>query len=259
MPSFRRLIRYGLVLVGPAGAFGCDGDSTPTAAGPPPEPSYSLTLTVPTLNGAQGTSTSVTTLSLGRIAFTGEVALSVENLPTGVSAHLSPASPVSEDSSQLWLSIGAESPTGTFRNLLVRGVASGLLDRTTPLTLTITAPPPPLRPFAVLTLSSATLSITQGTGTVTTTVNVARDNYAGPVTLWIDIGNFHGSQGSMPPGVRAAFAPNPTTGSSSVLTLSVSGAAAPGVYDLWITAEATPGWYVEGPKLRLTITAAPSH
>ena len=253
MSIFRRLIRYGLVLVGTAGAFGCDGDSTPIAAGPPPEPSYTLTLTVPTLNGAPGTSTSVTTLGLGRIAFTGEVALSVENLPTGVTAHLSPASPVSENSSQLWLSIGAESPTGAFGNLLVRGVASGLLDRTTPLTLRIT---PPISPFAVLTLSPATLSIMQGTATPTTTVDVARINYAGPVTLSTDIGDFHGT---MPRGVTAAFAPNPTTGSSSVLTLSVSGAAAPGVYDLWIYAEATPGWYVEGPKLRLTITAAPSH
>jgi hypothetical protein len=146
--------------------------------------------------------------------------------------------------------VGEDSPIGTFTNLLVRGVAAGLLDRTAPLTLTITA-----APTFSLTVSSDTLSLMQGTGTATTTVNVTRDSYTGPVTLWTDTGDFHGT---MPPGVTAAFAPNPTTGTSSVLTLRASGDAAPGVYDLWINAEATPGWYVEGPILKLTIRAAPS-
>ena len=247
-------IRHGLVMWGTAAAVGCSGDDTPTgdAGHPPPQPSYSLVLPSRAHSGVQGASISLT-VSLDRIAFTGAVALSVENLPTDVGAFFLPANPVSGNSSELRLSLGAESPIGRFSNLLVRGVASGLSDRTAPLTLTIMGPPH-VSPFAVLTLSSAPVSIIQGTGTVTTTVNVERDNYTGPVSLWTDIGDFHGA---MPPGVTAAFAPNPTTGSSSVLTLSVSGAAVPGIYDFWIYAEATPGRFVEGPMFQLTITAAP--
>jgi hypothetical protein len=161
----------------------------------------------------------------------------------------------SGDSAAIRLFVGREAPIGTF-NLLLRGVAAGLLDRMAPFELTITQAPH-AAPFGVLTLSSSALSFVQGsTVTPTTTVSLVRDNYMGPVTLWIDIGNFHGSQGSMPPGVTAAFTPNPMTGTTSVLTLSVNGAAMPGVYDLWITAEATPGWYLEGPKLKLMINAA---
>jgi hypothetical protein len=252
----KHLIRCGLMLLGAAAAVGCSGDGSPTgdAGHPPPQPSYSLTLPNGRAHsGVQGGSTCLT-VSLNRVAFTGNVALSVENLPTGVGAFFLPANPVSGNSSELCMSLGAGSPIGSFANLLVRGVASGLPDRTAPLTLAITAALP-VSPFAVLTLSSTTVSVTSGSAAPPIAVNVARIDYTGPVTIWTDIGDFHGT---MPLGVTAAFAPNPTTGTSSVLTLSASGAAVPGVYDLWIFAEAYPGWYVEGPVLRLTITAATS-
>jgi hypothetical protein len=250
-------LRYGLVVLAAVAAFGCNGDSVPiTDSGntsPPREPGYSLTLSGPLLSSAQGWSPLPMTVSLLRTAFTGSVALSVENLPMGVSAYFSPTNPLSGNYSELFLNVGREAPTGTFSNLLVRGVATGLPDRTAPLALTITAAPITVGPLA-LTLSSSNVTVMQGTTTTTTTVSVIRDDYAGPVTLWADIGDFHGT---MPRGVTAAFEPNRTTGNSSVLTVSVSGAAMPGAYDLWIFAEATPGWYFEGPILRLTITAAP--
>ena len=248
MSILRCLIRYGLVLVGTAGAFGCDGYSTPTAAGPPPEPSYTLALTVPTLSSAQGTSTSLTTVSLVRTGtFTGDVALSVENLPTGVDAYFYPASPLSGSSTQLRLYAAGDAPAGTFSNLLVRGVAAGLPDRTAELTLMIT-----VAPF-VLTLSSPTLSIMQGTASTSTTVNLVRNDFTGPVTLGVDT-DLHGT---MPRGVTGTFAPNPTTGTRSVLTLRVSAEAVPGVYDLSVYG-LTGTEYFLAPGLRLTITAAPS-
>jgi hypothetical protein len=248
MSIFMRLIRYGLVLLGTAGVFGCDGDSTPTAEGPPPEPSYTLALSAPVLSSAQGASTSLTTVSLVRTGtFTGNVALSVENLPTGVDAYFYPASPLSGSSTQMWLHAAGDASAGTFSNLLVRGVAAGLPDRTAPLTLTIS-----VAPF-VLTLSSSTLSIMQGTAT-STAVNLVRNDFTGPVTLGVDT-DLHGT---MPRGVTGTFAPNPTTGTSSVLTFSVSAAAVPGVYDLSVYGVAG-GEYLLAPGLRLTITAAPSH
>jgi hypothetical protein len=350
--SYKRCIRYVLVLLGTAGAFGCDGDGVTDSGstGPTLSPSYSLTLTGSTLNGSPGASTLHTTVSLVRTIFTGAVALSVENLPTGVSAHFSPASPLAGSSAELWLYVGGEVPMGTFTNLLVRGVASGLPDRTAPLTLTVAAPSYSLAlsapalssaqgaasgtspttvslirtgsfgnvalsvenlptgvdayfypasplsgsstqlwlyaagdapagtfsnllvrgvaaglpdrtapltltisvaPF-VLTLSSPTLIVTQGTAT-STTVNMVQNNFTGPVTLRVDM-DLHGT---MPRGVTATFAPNPTTGTSSVLTLSVSAAAEPGVYDLSVYG-LTGNEYFLAPVLRLTITAATS-
>jgi len=229
-----------------------DGEvSTPltlTVTAPPPAPGYTLSLSAPTLSIAQATSSGqAPTVNLVRTSFTGNVTLSVENLPTGVTAWLYPASPISGSSSELWLHALGNAPTGTFTNLLVRGVASGLTDRTAPLTLTITEAP------FVLTLSSPALSIVQGGSTPTTTVNVVRHNFTGPVTLYIDDGYY---EGAMPVGVTAAFAPNSATGNSSVLTLTVSGAA-PGVYDLWVYAQASTGWY-DGIPLTLTVTAPPS-
>jgi hypothetical protein len=350
---YKHWIRYGLVLLGTAGAFGCDGDGVTDSgsSGPPRSPSYSLTVTGSTLDGSPGTSTSPTTVSLVRTTFTGAVSLSVENLPTGVTAHFSPASPLAGSSAELWLYVGGEVPMGTFTNLLVRGVASGLPDRTAPLTLTVSAPgyslalsahalssaqgalstslttvslvrtgtftgnvalsvenlptgvdayfypASPLSgssarlwlyaagdapagtfsnllvrgvaaglpdrtaeltlmitvaPF-VLTLSSPTLSIMQGTATTSMTVNLVRNDFTGPVTLGVDT-NLHGT---MPRGVTGTFAPNPTTGTRSALTFRVSAEAVPGVYDLSVYG-LTGTEYFLAPALRLTITAAPS-
>jgi hypothetical protein len=187
-------------------------------------------------------------VALVRTSFPGSVALSVENLPSGVSAWFYPESPLSGDASELWLFVDGGAPPGTFSDLLVRGVTSGLPDRTAPLALTIS-----VAPFA-LALASSTLSTVQGTATPTTTVDVVRNSFTGPVSLWADIGDFHGT---MPRGVTAAFAPNPTSGTSSELTLTVGGTAVPGVYDLWLYGDAPTGYFV-GPTLRLTITAAGS-
>jgi len=92
----------------------------------------------------------------------------------------------------------------------------------------------------------------QSGSTATTTVNVVRHNITGPVTLYVDDGNYCGV---MPPGVTAAFAPSSATGNSSELTLTLSAAAEPGVYELWVYAEASTGWF-DGVMLTLTVTAA---
>ena len=214
---------------------------------PPPAPaSYTVSLSSlrPTL--AKGEFGTNMTLSVVRTNFTGEVTLSVENLPIGVTASFYPVSPISSGSSNIRLSVAGDAPTGTFTDVLVRGVASGLADRTTQLMLTITAAP------YLLTLSSATLSIAQGGAEPTTTVNLLRNNFTDPVTLVLGIGNYIGG---LPEGVTAAFEPNATTGNSSMLTLTVGAAALPGVYDL-VVWSSTQTRSFEGVPLALTITPA---
>jgi hypothetical protein len=213
---------------------------------PPASPGY--TLTAPVLSSPQGGGWSQHTMNLVRTNFTGNVTLSVENLPTGVSAFFYPFDLTSGSSFHLWLSVHGTAPTGTFTNLLVRGVAEGLLDRTAPLTLTIT-----VAPF-VLTVSSSTLTTAQGEGPQTTTFSVVRnDVLTGPVTLDID----ENPEDGYPLGVTAAFAPNPTAGNSVVLSLTAGAESVPGVYRLSVHGEAATGVFYYWP-LTLTITAAPS-
>ena len=167
--------------------------------------------------------------------------LSVENLPAGVRFFFYPNSQIYGNSTQLV--VAGAAPTGTFANVVVRGVASGLPDRTAPLSLTIT-----MAPFT-FTLSSATLSIVQGGAPQTTTVNIVRNNFTGPVRLYVDW-----FDDGLPSGITAVSAPDPVTGNSSVLTLTVDAAAVPGVYDLYVFGRATTGTYCCVP---LTLTVLP--
>jgi hypothetical protein len=210
---------------------------------PPPAPGYTLSLPQD-LSISQGSSSLLSPLYLFRTGFTGNVTLSVDSLPTGVTAYF-PVNPTANDSTQFWLNVAPDAVPGSYGNLLVRGVAAGLADRTAPLTLTIT-----VAPF-VLTLSSSALSIEQGAATPTATVNVVRHDFTGPVTLFAygDIDE----DGALPPGVTVAFSTNPVTGDSSVLTVSVGAGTAPGVYHIYVYGEASTGWSEE--MLTLTVTA----
>ena len=246
--SSLRLVLFPCLLVG---AFACD-DVTPSETGRVTVPvtgpvtgdpaSYSIQLGNTMVSAARGWHGSITTLQLARTNFTGAVTLSVENLPPGVSVTLPATSFFA--SAGLQLSVARDAPTGTFNNVLVRGVAYGFVDRTTPLTLTIT------EALFSIALSSAALTMVQGGEALTTTVNVIRHDFTDSVTLVVDT-DMHGS---MPPGIRAAWKPNPTTGNSSVLTLTVDAWVAPGIYQLWVWAY-TSRLYDEGTPLTLVVTA----
>src|SRR5438034_1149259 len=118
-------------------------------------------------------------------------------------------------------------------------VCSSDLNRSTPLTLTVTA-----APDYALSLSPAALTIVQGT-TGTTTVTITRTNFTGAVTL---------SLGSAPAGVTGSFNPAAPTGTSSTLTVSVGATVAPGVYNLTVDGTGSPGNH----SAPLTLPARPS-
>jgi hypothetical protein len=215
-----------------------------TVTAPPAVPGYTLSLTAPSLSLAQGEYWSHHAMYLVRTNFTGDVTLSVENLPAGVDAFFYPSGSISGDSPELWLYVAGDAVPGTYTNLLVRGVAAGLADRTAPLSLTIR-----VAPFALM-LSSPTLSIAPGGVPQATTVYVARHTFTGPVTLEVD----ENPEDGYPAGVTTTLAPNPVTVSSAVLTVSVDAAAVPGVYTILVSGRASTGvfWAAE---LTLTVTA----
>lgn len=203
--------------------------------------SYTMSLSAAALSIEVGASTPTTTVNLVRTNFTGNVTLSVEGLPAGVTFAFVP-NPATANSSVLTLAVGAAVALGV-SNLTVRGVATGLTDRTAALTLTVIAAGP--APSYTLTLTQAALTIVQGASTPTTTVNVNRTNFTGDVQLSVT---------GLPAGVSAAFVPNPATGTSSVLTLTVGAAVAAQVYNLTVNGTASVG--NQSTPLTLTVTAA---
>ncbi|HEV2749346.1 MAG TPA: hypothetical protein VGV12_02355, partial [Gemmatimonadales bacterium] len=230
----KHLMSSGLVLVASlAVAVGCakDGGTGPAA-------DYSLSLAPAALTIVQGT-TGGTTVTVTRTNFTGAVTLSLGNAPTGVTGSFDPSAPTGT-SSTLTLSVGAAAAPGVY-NLTVNGAGTPG-NRSTPLTLTVSA-----APDYALSLAPAALTVGQGANG-NTTVTITRTNFTGAVTLSI---------GNAPTGVTGSFDPAAPTGTSSTLTVSVGAAVAPGVYNLTVNGTATPG--ARSTPLTLTVSAAPDY
>src|SRR5436309_1930598 len=202
---------------------------TVNGSGSPGNRSTPLTLA----QGATGT----TTVTITRTNFAGAVTLSLGNAPAGVTGSFNPAAPTGT-SSTLTMSVGATVLPGTY-NLTVAGTGTPG-NRSTPLTLTVSA-----APDYTLSLSPATLTIAQG-ATGPTTVTITRTNFTGAVTL---------SLGGAPAGVTGSFDPATPTGTSSTLTVSVGPAVATGVYNLTVNGNGSPG--NRSTPLTLTVSVAP--
>ncbi|MCC6317080.1 MAG: hypothetical protein IT361_05245 [Gemmatimonadaceae bacterium] len=186
-----------------------------------PAPAYALTATPAALT-VQGGQSGTSAIAIARTNFTGAVALALDAPPAGITATFAPAS-TTTSASQLTLSVATSVAAGTY-NLTARGVATGLADRTLPITLTVTAAP------QSITLSAApeSVSVFQG-AQVSTTVAIARNNFAGDVTF----------SASAPTGLAVSFAPNPATGTSSVMTVTANATAPAGRHVVTLTGAGT--------------------
>lgn len=214
---------------------------------------FPLTVTIPSISlwlssGSayvwQGNYAYITATVSRAGGFSDSVEVTVTGLPAGVSAtgYYEQTSGL-VTTAYLGISVDAATVPGVYA-LVVHATGRGVSEATAAFTLTTTVP------GFTLALSSPTLSIMQGTATPTTTVNLVRNNFTGPVTFYVDIGDSHGT---MPPGVTAAWATNPVSGNSSVLTLTVGAGAVPDVYDLYIWGDAAGGYGFA--VLTLTVTA----
>src|SRR5438309_234511 len=179
--------------------------STPLTLTVSAAPDYTLSLSPAALTIGQG-ATGTSAVTITRTNFTGPVTLSLGTAPAGVTGSFSPAAPTGT-SSTLTVSVGAAVAPGVY-NLTVDGTGTPG-NRSTPLTLTVSA-----APEYTLSLSPAALTIGQG-ATGNSTVTITRTNFAGAVTL---------SLGGAPTGVTGSFNPAAPTGTSSTLTVSVGAA-----------------------------------
>src|SRR5207244_609414 len=212
--------------------------STPLTLTVSAAPDYSLSLAPAALTVAQAAN-GTATVTITRTNFTSAVTLSLGGAPAGVTGSVSPAAPTGT-TCPLTVSVAAAVAPGLY-NLTVDGTGTPG-NRSTPLTLTVSA-----APDYTLSLSPTALTIGQG-ATGNTTVTITRTNFTGAVTL---------SLGNAPAGVTGSFNPAAPTGTSSTLTVSVGAAVAPGVYNLTVDGTATAG--NRSTPLTLTVRAAPDY
>ncbi len=180
--------------------------------------------------GANGTSTITITSSGG---FSGKPTLAATGMPAGVTASFSTTSPATN--SVLTLAAAKTAASGS-STITITGT-SGALSAKTTVTLTIA-------PFT-LSASPAAVSLTPGTP-VSSTISIApAGGFTGAVTV---------SVSSLPAGVSGTFSAGPA--SASVLTLTATSAAAPGLYPLTVTGKS--GTVSQTTDLALTVQAPPA-
>jgi hypothetical protein len=224
--------RRTLLIVATAALAACSSNDNPTVPG-----SIAVGLSASSATIVQGASTPLTA-TLTRTNFTGDVQLSAEGLPAGVSASFTPATLSGSVNSSAIVLAATTAAAPAVMSITVRATGSGLQDATSAVSLTVTA-----ATAYTLTLANATASIAQG-GSGTVNVALARTNFTAGVSLAVT---------GLPAGVTASFSPTPATGTTSVLTLSVGASAAPGTSNLTVTGSAT-GLTDRGAPLALTIT-----
>jgi hypothetical protein len=179
-------------------------------------PTYALAANPAALSVGQGGS-GITAIQINRTNFTGAVSLALQNPPAGITGSFDPT-PASFEQSELTINVAGTVATGNV-TLTVVGTATGQPDKTTTVTLTVTPPPD-----YTLSVEPTTVPINAGaSGQVT--VNIARTNFAGAVTLALD---------APPAGITATFNPESPTTNSSVATISVASTVAAGDYDITI-------------------------
>lgn len=177
---------------------------------------------------AQGASTTYT-VTVNRVdGHSGAVTFTIGTLPTGVTASFNPnPTTATGTTSTLTLTTSSSTPVSSGTSFTVTGTSSPLA-RSASATLVVTAPP--AADFS-LSASPTSRSVPAGTGT-TYAITITRTNgFAGAVTL---------SVGALPAGVTASFSPNPTTGTSSTLTISTATSTAAGTYTINITGTSGP-------------------
>jgi hypothetical protein len=200
-------------------------------------PDFSLSASPSSLTinrGASGTSTITVTRSGG---FTDAVTLSASGLPAGVTASFS-VNPATGASSVLTLTASSTATTGP-ATVAITGVGGGLT-RNIPISLTVNAPAPP---DFTLSANPASLTINQGASGTNTIAITRSGGFTSSVAL---------AASGLPTGVTASFSPASTTGTSSVLTLTASGAATPG--SATVTVTGTGGGLTRSATVALTVT-----
>lgn len=210
----RRLLAGVLALV-----TACSGEGgTPTQPG-----TLTLLSATPAATAARGTGATFP-LSIARgNGFAGDVTLSAESVPAGVTATFAPPTLTgSATASTLTLDVGGSALPGTYA-ITVRARGTGVAEQIVQVSLSVPTP------AITLVAGSAQVSMVQGTA-ATVPINVTRTNgFAGTIDLAIT---------GLPGGLAASFAPAAVLAgtTTSTLTLTALNNATIGTVNLIVTA-----------------------
>jgi subtilase family serine protease len=205
-------------------------------------PAYILDISPVPTSIVQGSSVTATVTLVSEGNVTGPVTLSAPTLPAGVTAQFG-TNPFTE-TSILTMTASASAPLGT-SSTHIDGTAANYLPFVNDFQQTVMTAPTPNYSIGV---SPASLTLIQGSSVTDAVTLTASGGVSSVVALSV------GSQ--LPSGVTASFSPGNVVNGTSVLTLSASSSAAPGIYALSIlgspTTLATPA------VLYLTVKPPPS-
>jgi trimeric autotransporter adhesin len=230
-----RRVLSGLALLA---AIGCSNDE-----GTDPEESISISTAASTLTVAQGVSGNVMVTLLRGGGFVGAVNITVEDVPAGATASVSPGQLIGEETqATITVTVASSLAAGSYP-ITVRASASGLGAVTTQYTLVVTT-----APAATYTLTSSAVSVAPG-GSGTSTIGIQRGTFTGAVALALD---------NPPAGITGTFNPASTTGNTSVLTINAASTVAAGTYNLTVKGTAT-GQTDKTTTLALTVTGPSSY
>jgi hypothetical protein len=214
----------------------CGEDSEGTG----PAGAITISLASSSVTITQGGNGTVNVTLTRQNGFSEAVAVTVEGLPTGVTAAAL-SLPASQTSGTLTLTAASSAAVGTSA-LTVRATGPGVAAATASLSLTVQAAP---TPAFTMSLSATSLSIAQGASGSSTITITRTGGFTGAVNL---------AATGLPAGVTAAFNPTPATGTSSTLTLTASATATTGSANVTVTGSGT-GVTNQTATIALTVTA----
>lgn len=207
----------------------------------PSSPSFSVSAPSSVSIGQSSRTSAAVTVAVSG-GFSAAVSLSITGLPSGITAAFAPASFAAPGSGSSTLTLSSASNVAAGSYPLTIAATSGSQQKTSVLTLTVSAP-------FTISASPTALSIARGSsGSVTITASLG-PAMSGSLTL---------SASSLPSGVTAAFSPASISSASgnspsSKLTLTVSSSATPGTYSILVNAAS--GATVESAAISLTIAS----
>ncbi|MGA9669472.1 MAG: hypothetical protein WBQ94_09705, partial [Terracidiphilus sp.] len=222
-----------VTIEGTSGSTSATATLTLTVKAPP---SFSVSSSATSLSITQGGSGTATLTVAGQNGFTGAVTFSAIGLPSGVTATFSPNPATGTSTFTLAASSTAALGSAT---VTIQG-ASGTLNATTTLALSVLAPP-----SFTISSSATSLTIAQGSSGTTALTITGQNGFTGAVTL---------SATGLPSGVTATFSPNPATGTST-LTLTANSTAALG--SATVTIQGVSASFSQSSDIALTVSPLP--
>jgi hypothetical protein len=238
----RHALRACLAVMAATVVSGC-GSSTETVVATDPG---AISLTLGAASGAiTASGTSTIAVTVGRSgSFAGAVDLTVEGLPSGVTAAASPASVAAGATTSTVTLTATSAAVAGPATITVRAKGTGVSDKTSTYALTVQA----AASAGAITMSLAPTSLSVAAGASgTSTITIGRTGtFAGAVTLAVS---------GAPAGVTAALSSVSVAGTSATLTVSVAAGTAASSSTITVSASAAGVTSVSS-TLALTTTAA---